>query len=283
MPKHIKSKNSSLANRGLLIQLGKISLVREDDHRWRLLRQHLKNTRLDVLMAALRTLAIGERPSERRLAADMLGQVPGMQRRYRTGCAEVLLKMSEDEKSLIVLEALGAAFGHVEDNRAVPFLLQLSRNKSLVIRRAATFGLTGIESNSATSGLIRLSRDRDVDVRSWATFGIGTLSDHDSNAVRRALVARLNDEDAEVRSEAILGLARRQDARARAALEREFKRGYYGSPLLDATCEFPSSSFLPHLHKIADHMKRKKANLSPALTAAIQACSDCDRNLRRRR
>lgn len=71
-------------------------------------------------------------------------------------------------------------------------------------------------------------------MRDWATFGLGQQCDLDTHEIREALVARLNDPDDDTRDEAIMGLARRKDARAIPAIERELRASEFGSLVLEA-------------------------------------------------
>jgi HEAT repeat protein len=202
----------------------------------------------------------------------MLAQLPGVAPIYRQTCRSILLQVMRNETSIMVTKSLAFAFGHVHSARALPFLTKLAQHKLPALRLGAAFGLGCMNQKKAIDALIYLSSDSDFDVRNWATFGLGSLNSVDSPKLRTAQAKRLDDRDGEIRSEAILGLAIRKDTRAKPALIKEFERGYYGSPLLEAATEIRSAALLPYLNEIAPYLKKHKA-LQLTWQEAQRACA----------
>lgn len=121
----------------------------------------------------------------------------------------LLVDLAMHEVDVDVLQAIGTAFGHLGDPRAIPVLLGLADHPSEDVRHGVVFGLLGYDDDAAVHTLVELSADPDDDVREWATFGLGAQIDRDDDLVRDALRARLDDAHDATREEARAGLEAR--------------------------------------------------------------------------
>ena len=83
----------------------------------------------EVLETAKR-LCIGAAPRERKLGADILGQLGVPDRAFPDECFHTLARMVTDETDSEVLESIGIAFGHLHDIRAVELLAPLRHHIS---------------------------------------------------------------------------------------------------------------------------------------------------------
>ncbi|HTU92091.1 MAG TPA: HEAT repeat domain-containing protein, partial [Gemmataceae bacterium] len=165
-----------------------------------------------------RKLCRSECPQERRLGADILGQLGIPDRLCPDECAAILAEMSAIETDLEALGAICTALGHLHHPDTVEPLLRWKRHPDAEIRWHVAVSLGGHEEPDAVEALIELSTDPDEDVRDWATFGLGSRMDLDTPRIREALCDRLNDPDPVTRAEAFVGLARRKDERVIAPL-----------------------------------------------------------------
>jgi hypothetical protein len=177
---------------------------------------HYRATR-EVLTAAV-ALCDSECPVERRLGADVLGQLGVPDRAFPEECNAALCRLLRREADPDVLESACIACGHTQHPAAVPLLARLKSHPRVEVRSAVVHGLLAREDPQAVACLIVLSEDPDEDVRDWATFGLGTQIDMDTPAIRDALARRLDDPDPITRGEAFVGLARRKDERVVPAL-----------------------------------------------------------------
>lgn len=128
-------------------------------------------------------------PLERRLGADVLGQL-GYQDRafpFREQTFPILTQLLRDADDDVVCSAL-VAFGHLGPEQSVAEIAALARHQNPDVRRAVAFSLLGIETSLAVDTLLGLSRDNDARVRDWATFGLGTQHDLDTPQIRDALL-----------------------------------------------------------------------------------------------
>lgn len=164
------------------------------------------------------TLCRSECPQERRLGADILGQLGVPDRLCPDECVAILAEMSAIETDREAIGSICTALGHLHHPGAVEPLLRWMRHPYAEIRWHVAVALCGHEEPDAVEALIELSTDADEDVRDWATFGLGSQMDLDTPAIREALCARLNDSDPVTRAEAFVGLARRKDERVIAPL-----------------------------------------------------------------
>jgi HEAT repeat protein len=160
-----------------------------------------------------RMLCRSECPQERRLGADILGQLGIPDRLFPDQCVAILTEMSQTETDLEAIGAICTALGHLQHPGTVEPLLRWKGHPNEVIRWRVAVALGGHDEPDAVEALIELSADSDDDVRDWATFGLGSQMDLDTPRIRDALCARLNDPDPITRAEAFVGLARRKDER----------------------------------------------------------------------
>ncbi len=158
-------------------------------------------------------------PNERRLGADVLGQLGYADRSYpfRRRTYPVLDRLLDDDSPPVVQAAL-VALGHLGPTHLIPKVAQLSKHADPSVRQAVVSALGAQQDSLAVSTLIELSTDEVASVRDWSTFSLGSQIDLDTVALRDALAARLGDPDPDTRAEAICGLARRKDSRALAAM-----------------------------------------------------------------
>ena len=190
------------------------SVIRADDEdaRWAAVTQlHELSTR-DVFERAAQFCA-SEKPEERVAGADVLAQLGhGDERPYVAESLPILLGLLEDPDQRVQTSAI-QALGHQRDPRIVRPVSRFANHDADDVRWAVACALGGIEDDEALKILIELSSDQSDEVRDWATFGLGSMTERDTPAIRRALLARLEDTSANVVAEAELGLAKRHDLR----------------------------------------------------------------------
>lgn len=153
-------------------------------------------------------------PERRGWAAGLLGGLGGwnaprafLYRPFRAATVDRLIALAAVEEDEEVLCDIGAAFGNLDDPRAIPALLALREHEDEDVRYNVVQGLLGHDDDRAVAALIELSTDEDDDVRDWATFGLGSQIERRTPEVIAALMARLDDPAA--RDEAIHGLVER--------------------------------------------------------------------------
>ena len=195
----------------------------DEDERWRTVERLRAGGGREALQAATRLC--GSRDARHReLGVDILAQlgasdgVPARRGPFRDEAMAVLLGLVDAERDPAVLRAIGIAFAHLGDERAVAPLARLRAHADPEVRHAVAFGLLNRAEPAALDVLIELSADPEPEVRDWAAYGLGRGTDADGDRLRGALVARLTDPDHDARAEAIVGLARRNDPRAVPAL-----------------------------------------------------------------
>lgn len=187
-------------------------------------------------------------------------------------CADVMLEQLARERDPLVLRSIGAAFGHLQDARAVAPLVALVDHPDEEVRHGVVMGLLGHPDPAAVNALIQLSGDVDDDVRKWATFGLGSqLEDVDTPALREALVQRLQDRDVEARGEALVGLARRKDGRVLDLLRRELAGPDVIVLTLEAAEALGDPSLLPLLVQLRNSPGTVDSYFVQVLDAAITA------------
>jgi HEAT repeat protein len=169
-------------------------------------------------------------PVERRLGADILGQLGCPNRSFPKECMQILLRMLDREEDNRVLRAILVALSHHQAPEAIGPVARFRHHSDDEVRFGVVFALKAYEDPEAEAVLIDLTRDADSDVRDWATFALGTLREMDTPAIRDALADRLADIDIDTRCEALVGLARHRDQRALPSLHRELS-GESVSPL----------------------------------------------------
>lgn len=234
----------------------------------------------DIFEAA-RQLCASKDVRERRVGADILGQLGLLGQAFQEESVQLLLGMLEHEQDPDVLDSVAVALGHRKDPRAVEPLARLKNHPAEDVRFSVVFGLLTHEDELAIQTLIELSSDENAHVRDWATFGIGSQIETDTPAIRAALLARLTDEDPDTRNEAITGLARRHDQRVveflLAALEPAFADSVDPDTFryreLEAIEELGDPRFYPALARLRDNWKGDKDTyLYNWLEDAIEAC-----------
>lgn len=231
---------------------------------------HLRGTR-EVFNAACR-LGVSACPVERRLAADILGQLGVPKRSFPAESTRLLvplLALEDDEKAIC---AICSALGHLGERDAVSALCRLRSHPSADVRFRLAFALPSFEGGLVIETLIGLSSDQDIDVRDWATFGLGTQIDADTVEIRSALFARISDEDEVTRGEAFVGLARRKDSRIIEPLIKELER----YPVAEWTYSIAAAEELadPRLLPVLTNLKRSIDSTDTALDEAIRRCSE---------
>lgn len=223
---------------------------------------------------AARQLCASEETNERRVGADILGQL-GKTRddnAFHEESVTTLLGMLEHEQDPNVLNSIGVALGHRKDSRAIEPLVRLKNHPDENVRYGAVFGLLTHEDERTINTLIELSTDSASDVRDWATFGIGSMIETDTPAIRAALMTRTTDKDADTRGEAMVGLARRHDERVVEVLLAELEAGWYGSLLFEAAEEIGDPRLYPALVELREGWGDDKSWPYSRLEKAIEAC-----------
>jgi HEAT repeat protein len=205
---------------------------------------------------------------ERRLGADILGQLGCPDRSFPKECTQVLLKILEREENKKVLCAILVALSHHQAPEAVGPVSRFRHHADDEVRFGVVMALTGYEDQEAHVVLIELTSDAEAEVRDWATFALGTQSETDTPAIRDALAARLTDTDVDTRCEALVGLARRRDQRAVPSLHRELS-GESVSPL---AIEAATLIAIPQLIKELIALRARWDGDTSLLEQAIQAC-----------
>ena len=232
---------------------------------------HYRGSR-EVLEAAA-SLCDSPCPLERKLGADILGQLGVPDRTFPEECTAVLIELLKHESDDEVLQSICVALGHIGAPEAIAELVELKSHPCVMVRHGVVLGLTGLTEPLAIGTLISMTTDSDELVRDWATFGLGTQLDVDTSEIRDALYARLFDEDEVVRGEGLVGLARRKDPRVFEPLLRELEKyptAEYGSYSLEAAEELADPRLLPALNLL----KQSTYPESDRFDAAIQKCSE---------
>ncbi len=268
-------------------ELLRVALTEQDDDlAWHAIGAlHLRGSP-DTFKAA-RQLCASADARERRVGADILGQLGTPEPTYHEESVTILLGMLEREQDPAVLNAIAIALGHRKDPRAIEPLAHLKNYPDEHVRYGVVFGLLAQEDERAINALIELSTDPDSDVRDWATFGLGSMIETDTPAIRAALLARLTDEDFDVRAEAIQGLTARRDERVIEALIALLDVGIFWGDItasdyfrmlgLEAAEELADPRLLPALVRLRQewggHSEAgAEDSLYDILEAAIKAC-----------
>ncbi|MBA2287607.1 MAG: HEAT repeat domain-containing protein [Ktedonobacteraceae bacterium] len=219
------------------------------------------------------TLSTSGDAHERRVGADILGQVGVPDDTFCEEAVVALLAMLEHEQEPEVLSSIAVALGHRRDPRAIEPLVRLKNHPDDRVRFGVVLGLTCHEDEQAIQTLIELSADTDTDVRDWATFALGSQIDSDTPAIHAALLARLADEDDTTRGEAMVGLACRDDQRMVEPLLTDLEAGWWGSLLLEAAIAIGDPRLYPTLVRLREEHKGEKDNWPfSMLEEAIEKC-----------
>ena len=187
---------------------------------------------------------------ERRLGADLIGQLGIPDRTNPEQCKSILRGMLTADENAEVLRAVLVAISHQNDIEAIPLVIGFSTHPDSTVRHGVVLALSihnGHEVPQAIETLIKLSNDSCEDVRDWATFALGTQIEKDTKQIRDSLADRLNDSDFDTRGEALVGLAKRNDLRAIAALKLELESDCIGCLAIEAAELIASNELYPLL------------------------------------
>jgi HEAT repeat protein len=207
---------------------------------------------------------------ERRVGADILGQLGFAERSFTRQRLNILLKMLRQERDSDILYSVLIAVGHLGEADAIGMAARFCRHPDSDIRYGVVYALLGHDDPAALGVLIELTRDEDAHVRDWATFGLGTMVEQvDTPPLRAALVERLSDSDEVVRSEALIGLARRKDDRVVPALLKELAADSVDVGVIEAA-ELIAA---PQLHSALVAIRSRREGEDWLLEQAILACS----------
>lgn len=221
---------------------------------------------------AARQLCISQNSKERRVGADILGQLGKEDNKFHEETVTTLLGMLEREQDPDVLNSIAVALGHRKDPRAIGPLVHFKNHPDENVRYGVVYGLLTHEDERAINALIELSTDVDSDVRDWATFGIGSQIETDTPEIRAALMARITDEDADTSGEAMVGLARRHDERVVEPLLADLESGWYGSLPFEAAAAIGDPRLYPILARIQEEWGNDKRWPYSQLEEALAAC-----------
>ena len=195
-----------------LVELGKREWSSPDE--WAPYLSALAHRGGEEVLFRARAMASSSDPTERGVAAYLLGQLGTPVRTFPAESAAALEGMAASESDPEVLAAVAHGFGHLGEVYGLDTLLRLAGHPEARVREAAAIALAGRDGDRPLGALITLSSDESSDVRDWATFALGMLAPQDTPELRAALAARLEDPDPETRVEAVHGLAVRGDTRA---------------------------------------------------------------------
>jgi HEAT repeat protein len=255
------------------VELFHIALTEADEEvvREAIMELHLRGSR-NVFEDACRLCASPE-ARERRVGADILGQLGTPNLTFPEETLAVLLGMLEREQEPEVLNSIAVALGHRRDPRAIEPLVRLKNHPHEDVRFGVVFGLSGYEDDLAIETLMELSTDPDTDVRDWATFGLGSQIEADTPAIREALVARLTDAEGDTSGEAMVGLARRHDLRMVEPLLTALEDGWFGKLLMEAATEIGDPRLYPVLVRLREEWEGDKNDWRyKELEEAIEKC-----------
>jgi HEAT repeat protein len=184
---------------------------------------------------------------ERRLGADILGQLGVPERTFPVECTDILCRMLIAEEDAKVLVSVLTALSFQNGADAISQITRFSDHSDPAVRHAVVLAFASAECPDAITSLVRLSRDVDDNVRDWATFTLGTLFETDTSQIRDALFDRIADHHDDTRCEALLGLARRKDSRVVEALKTELVSDRVGTLAVEAAEAIASAELHQHL------------------------------------
>jgi HEAT repeat protein len=226
----------------------------------------------EVLITA-QSLCTSAVARERKLGADILGQLGIPERSFPEECFQTLRAMLATENEACVLRSIGVAFSHLHDPRAVELLAPLKDHPHEDVRFGVVFGVSGHDRPLAIRTLIELSSDQQSDVRDWATFYLGSELLTDSEDIRSALLARLTDPDMDTRAEAMAGLAMRKDPRVLSTINEELQSEDVVILALESAEQMADPRLLPALLQLKEAWAGNKDRHADWLHRAIDACS----------
>jgi HEAT repeat protein len=234
---------------------------------------HFRGT--EGVLARAETLCRSDSVRERRLGADILGQLGIPDRTFPKQCLSILLRMLSDEMDADVLQAILVALGHLKESDAIEPASRYRRHPDPGVRHGVVLALTGYDDPRAVNWLIELSCDEDTHVRDWATFAVAQMIDLDTPAIREALAARLEDADYDTRCEAIVGLAKRGDRRVIPVISEELASNRVGSLVVEAAAMIPDPQFHPRLIALRVWWNVSQTTLDEAIAACSpSSCND---------
>ncbi len=226
---------------------------------------HYRGTH-DVFDSSIQ-LTKSRRVVERELGVNILSQLGVPERAFPRKTIHYLLGFMKNEKSPIVLSAVGIVFGYLidlDEHQVVREIVSLANHNSSQVRFGAVYALSGCEQSLAIKTLIKLSGDVSREVRDWATFGLGSQIDLDTPAIRRALRSRLNEKDDEIRGEALLGLAKRRVPGIISTIIKELQRRKPITYLVvEAAEEVGNPKVLPALRDLHSRALKRQQSLKP--------------------
>lgn len=208
-------------------------------------------------------------PVERRVGADILGQLGCPDRSFPEECCRILAHLLRVEREANVVSAALVALSHHTAPEAIGLVSRFSHHANSEVRYGVVLALMGYELEEAIEPLIELTRDPNAQVRDWATFALGSQVDFDSPELREALIERMADEDDDARDEAIVGLAQRGDLRVIPVLQSELGSGSVGRLNVEAAAKIGAPSLYPLLTALQGRWDVDES----LLQEAIQACS----------
>jgi HEAT repeat protein len=210
---------------------------------------------------------------ERRLGADILGQLGIPERAFADECFGILAGMLSSESDPDVFSAVAVAFGHLHDSRAIRLLAPLIGHPDSDVRLGIVHGLSQHEDPVAIAALIELSRDAVDEVRDWATFGLGSMISTDTPEIREALFARVSDSYDDARCEALVGLAKRKDGKVLGPLINELASQSIGLMALEAAEELGDPCLRPALLQLKEEWRLDGGPHIEQLNRALASCS----------
>ncbi len=225
-------------------------------------------------------LTKSKNPNERNIGIDVLSQLGMTPRPFHKQTMKRFFELLKVETNEKVLGSLLSAIGHNNENlnkSQITLITSFKNHKSIWVKQGLVFAISGIESQQAIDTLTILSNDKTSAIRNWATFGIGTLSERDNIAIRKALFARIKDKHQETKLEAIVGLAKRKDLRVIETIKKELSKGEFGALLFEAIEELNDKQFLPLLQQNLKTAKSDKG-INPEW---VKGLDNCVKNLKR--
>lgn len=206
---------------------------------------HWRGTR-EVLDRAT-ALAASACALERRVGAEVLGQIGCPDRPFTGEASAILSRMLHVETDPAVLKAVLVSLSHQDGTTGRRDALKFREHPDPEVRYALVLALTTQTEPWAIAGLIELSRDRDPWIRDWSTFGLGSMIEVDTPEIRAALAARLHDDGGATGGEALLGLARRKDSAVLPILQKRLSGGDADDFDIEAACVLGDPELLPLL------------------------------------
>jgi HEAT repeat protein len=227
----------------------------------------------EVLNCA-KTLCQSSQSVERRLGADLLGQLGCPEQIAGKECLATLLGMLNIEQDVAVLHSILKALGHLKQPAVIAPACRYRKHPCPDVRYGVVLALIGLENQQAVESLIELSHDDDARVRDWATFGLGSMLDWDTPVLREALFERLSDTDYDTRHEAIVGLAKRKDFRVAPVISKELASNCVERLVIEAILAIPSPEFYSQLIALKEWWDVDHELLDEVIKACLPSTSE---------